>query len=156
MAQRAWIDNPFIPHYKTSRFKGALSNMNSKTALQLKKELITKQDILLNLQTQNTKMNSEEDATLTDMMDRSEIEESWFAKERMSQHWKTELKQITLALQKIETGSFGICEECDDEIPVKRLRVRPDASLCLNCQETMEKEMGSIRVAGPSSVQLLQ
>ena len=130
--------------------------MNTKTALQLKNELITKKAILLNLQNQTAKQNSDDDASLTDMMDRSEIEESWFAKERMSQHWKTELKQISLALHKIEAGSFGICEECDDEIPVKRLRVRPDASLCLNCQETMEKEMSTIRAAGPNSVHLLQ
>jgi RNA polymerase-binding protein DksA len=119
--------------------------MNSKTVLQLKKELVNKQKELLNLQKLNQKIEGESEAELKDIADRSDAEEAWFTKERMSQHWKAELMQIHTALLKMEQGSFGVCEECDDEIPVKRLRVRPDAALCLNCQESMEKELGPSR-----------
>ena len=116
--------------------------MNSKTVLQLKTELLAKRASLTNLQTSNKKLDGEQEVS-KDAIDRSDVEEAWFTKERMSQHWKLELLQIETALHKVEDGSFGICEECEEEIPVKRLRVRPDATLCLNCQESMEHEMGT-------------
>ena len=125
--------------------------MNLKTTNLLKKELLNKKEILVGLQNQNKKVSSEDETLVSDAADRSDVEESWFNKERMSQHWKTELLHIESALRRMEVGAFGICEECDEEIPVKRLRVRPDATLCLDCQEVMEKEMGSIRAVGPSA-----
>lgn len=130
--------------------------MNSKTAIQLKQDLLSKKDILVNLQNQNNLLDTEEDGSVKDPIDRSDVEESWFTKERMSQHWKVELKQIQTALQRMDNGTFGTCEDCEEEIPVKRLLARPDATLCLYCQETMEKEMGSIRAAGPGSLNLMQ
>ena len=130
--------------------------MNSKTAIQLKKDLLSKKDILMNLQNQNNLLDAEEDGSVKDPIDRSDVEESWFTKERMSQHWKVELNQIQTALARMENGTFGTCEDCEEEIPVKRLLARPDATLCLYCQETMEKEMGSIRAAGPGSMNLMQ
>ena len=130
--------------------------MNPKTFHQLKTELLDKKTTIISLQAQTKKPNAEEEVLLTDAVDRSDVEEAWFTKERMSQHWKLELIQIEAALQKIEKGTFGICEECDDEIPIKRLRVRPDATLCLNCQETAEKETSGIRLQAPSSFQIIQ
>lgn len=114
--------------------------MNLKTVSILKKELIDKKESLNSLQSQNRKIDSESEAELKDVIDRSDAEEAWFNKERMSQHWKLELTRINSALNRIESGTFGICEDCEDEIPLKRLRVRPDAALCLNCQETNERE----------------
>ena len=130
--------------------------MNLKTVTQLKSELLEKKNTLTQLQLQNKFTDTERDAALTDVMDRSEIEESWFNKERMSQHWKLELIQIDSALQRIESGTFGKCEECDEEIPIKRLRVRPDATLCLNCQESAEKELGHGHRMVKSSNSILQ
>jgi RNA polymerase-binding protein DksA len=129
--------------------------MNSKTALLLKKELISKKTHLADLHRAQTRVEADADELPKDAIDRSEIEESWFAKERMSQHWKLELKQIETALFKIDQGTFGECEECGDEIPIKRLRVRPDAAYCLNCQETAEKEMGSVRINRPKPAPII-
>jgi DnaK suppressor protein len=125
--------------------------MNTKTTTQLKTELLNKKQILLGFQNQAKKAASEDETLVTDLADRSDVEEAWASKERMSQHWKTELNNIETALRRMDQGSFGTCKECDEEIPVKRLRVRPDASLCLDCQEIMEKEMGSIRAVGPGA-----
>lgn len=130
--------------------------MNPKTVVQLKTELLAKKNVITGLQSQTKKPDTDEESSLTDAIDRSDVEEAWFTKERMSQHWKLELIQIEAALQKMENGTFGTCAECDEEIPVKRLRVRPDATLCLYCQETQEKEVAGIRLQGPSSFQLIQ
>jgi DnaK suppressor protein len=120
--------------------------MNLKTVGIIKKELIDKKNYLSSMQSQNRKSDHGAESELKDVMDRSDAEESWFNKERMSQHMKLELTQINHALSKIEAGTFGTCEECEEEIPLKRLRVRPDAVLCLNCQESSERSKLTINL----------
>lgn len=48
------------------------------------------------------------------------------------------INKIKDALDRIENGEFGICEECGDEISEARLKVRPVTTLCINCK--MEEE----------------
>jgi DnaK suppressor protein len=43
------------------------------------------------------------------------------------------------ALRKIDDGSYGFCEECEEEIPIKRLKAIPDARYCITCQAEIEK-----------------
>ena len=44
-----------------------------------------------------------------------------------------------MALQKIEQGSFGLCERCGEKISKKRLEAVPYARYCINCKAEMEK-----------------
>jgi DnaK suppressor protein len=53
---------------------------------------------------------------------------------------KTFLEKIDRALQKIEGGEFGVCEECGEEISVKRLEARPETTLCIRCKEDQERQ----------------
>jgi DnaK suppressor protein len=48
------------------------------------------------------------------------------------------INKIKDALDRIDNGEFGICEECGDEISEARLKVRPVTTLCINCK--MEEE----------------
>lgn len=50
------------------------------------------------------------------------------------------MRKIDKALRKIEDGTYGECEECDEPITLKRLRARPEAQLCIQCKEAQEKE----------------
>jgi DnaK suppressor protein len=52
---------------------------------------------------------------------------------------KSFLDKINKALERIDGGSFGICEECGDEISVKRLEARPETTLCIRCKEDQER-----------------
>ena len=45
---------------------------------------------------------------------------------------------ILKALKRIDEGTFGICEECEDDISEKRLLVRPEANTCILCAEKLE------------------
>ena len=57
------------------------------------------------------------------------------------------LGNITAALSRLEAGDYGICHECEEEIPEKRLRALPFATKCLQCQESAEQlEMHERRV----------
>jgi DnaK suppressor protein len=48
--------------------------------------------------------------------------------------------KIEHALRKIDEGNYGICEECEEQISLKRLEARPEAQLCIQCKEAQEKE----------------
>ncbi len=48
------------------------------------------------------------------------------------------LVEVEKALQKLDDGTFGYCEECGTEIDTARLKAIPYASLCLKCQELKE------------------
>lgn len=43
------------------------------------------------------------------------------------------LSKATHALARIEAGTYGICESCDNPIPVERLDVLPYSTLCVAC-----------------------
>jgi len=49
-------------------------------------------------------------------------------------------ESILRALRKIDEGTYGICEECEEEIPIGRLKAMPDARYCIACQMALEKE----------------
>jgi len=49
------------------------------------------------------------------------------------------LEKVEHALEKIIDGSFGLCEECGEEIAPKRLEARPETNLCIRCKEEQER-----------------
>lgn len=49
------------------------------------------------------------------------------------------LQKIDKALKKIDDGEFGICEQCEEPISVKRLEARPETTLCIRCKEDQER-----------------
>ena len=49
------------------------------------------------------------------------------------------LDKIDQALKRIEDGSFGICESCEEPISIKRLEARPETTLCIRCKEDQER-----------------
>ena len=50
-----------------------------------------------------------------------------------------EIDDIDTALHKLDDGSYGVCEECGEEIPVKRLDAVPSASYCVSCQHDIDR-----------------
>jgi DnaK suppressor protein len=50
------------------------------------------------------------------------------------------LKKIDQALERIEDGTFGLCERCGEEIGAKRLEARPVTTFCINCKTALEKQ----------------
>ena len=55
------------------------------------------------------------------------------------------IKKIKKALDRIENGTFGICETCGEEISLKRLKARPVTTQCIECktkEEAQERALG--------------
>ena len=49
------------------------------------------------------------------------------------------IEGIRAALRAVDKGTYGLCERCGKEISVERLEVKPDATLCVQCQGEVEK-----------------
>jgi DnaK suppressor protein len=63
------------------------------------------------------------------------------------------LAQVDLALKKMDEGTYGRCEACDEPIHPMRLRAHPFAIRCTRCQEAWEREQsgaGGIRPEMPA------
>lgn len=49
------------------------------------------------------------------------------------------LRQVTLALSRMEDGVYGYCQNCEEPIAPARLEAQPHAGLCLDCQSAAER-----------------
>jgi len=55
------------------------------------------------------------------------------------------IKKIKMALDRIEDNTFGICEKCDEDISIARLKARPVTTRCIDCktrEEAVERALG--------------
>ncbi len=55
------------------------------------------------------------------------------------------IKKVRKAMDRIDHGTFGICEACGDDISIKRLQARPVTTQCIDCktkEENLEKALG--------------
>lgn len=55
------------------------------------------------------------------------------------------IKKIKAALERIDNGTYGICETCEEYISVERLKARPVTAQCIECktkEEATEKALG--------------
>lgn len=58
---------------------------------------------------------------------------------------REKLQAIQDALERIDQGTYGICEGCDAEIAEGRLLAMPFTRLCVNCQAREEREQKALR-----------
>jgi DnaK suppressor protein len=59
------------------------------------------------------------------------------------------LRQVLEALERIETGTYGMCLHCGEAISARRLTALPWAAFCLNCQEAVDGELSMERESQP-------
>ncbi|MDR3605968.1 MAG: TraR/DksA family transcriptional regulator [Oligoflexia bacterium] len=50
------------------------------------------------------------------------------------------IKKLEEALARIEEGTFGDCDECGEDIELRRLEARPTTTLCISCKEDQERK----------------
>ena len=77
-----------------------------------------------------------------DFVDQASMESDTGFSLRLREREGKLIVKIKMALEKLEEGDFGICEECGEKILEERLKVRPMADLCIVCkkkQEALEK-----------------
>ncbi len=87
----------------------------------------------------------ESNENLSDVLDRAaKIAERNFSHHLCSRE-KLLIRKIERSLQDIVNGTYGLCEHCEEDISVQRLKARPTARYCIDCKtqlETMERLTG--------------
>jgi DnaK suppressor protein len=77
---------------------------------------------------------------LPDEIDQASSEYAQSMAFRLLDREKLLLMKIEKAIARINDGSFGQCERCEEPISVKRLEARPVTTLCIRCKEEQEKK----------------
>jgi DnaK suppressor protein len=117
-----------------------MNEMNKAQLKKFKSLLETKRDEIIKKAKQTLSEDMALDANdLPDEMDLASSEYLQSFTFRLRGREKVFLDKIHRALIKIEDGSFGKCEECEEEISVKRLEARPETTLCIRCKEDQER-----------------
>src|SRR3989338_5989352 len=91
----------------------------------------------LNQECEAFKINSED---LTDEVDQASSDQTSSQILRFRNRDIFYVKKLTKAIEKMDKGEYGICEDCGDKIKFERLVARPTAELCIVCKEESEKE----------------
>jgi DnaK suppressor protein len=80
-----------------------------------------------------------------DPTDRASMESERNFELRIRDRERKLISKIKGALDRLDNGTYGICEECGEDISVERLEARPVTTLCIDCkkkQENVEKVKG--------------
>ena len=113
--------------------------MNAKMKEYFRQKLVSWKKDLLKESTQTINNLQNENEAKPDITDRAsdEIDRSFELRTRDRE--RKLINKIDAALQRIEDGSYGYCDETGDPISIKRLEARPVATLSLEAQEMHEK-----------------
>ena len=104
-----------------------------------RQKLLKWKDDLLSEASETLNNLSQENLQKPDVTDRAQVESDTSIRLRTRDRERKLLSKIEAALQRIDNGTYGYCEETDEPINLKRLEARPIASLSLDAQERHER-----------------
>lgn len=114
--------------------------MDPKFTQKMKKVMLEERQRLLNNSTSSRKSEfaiASED--LADEADLTSVELSQGVVFTLREKEQRTLSEIDAALQRMEEGTYGLCEDCEEPIAVKRLELNPTARFCIKHQEDLER-----------------
>lgn len=118
--------------------KSSLS-LRKKKVLGIKKNLLTQRENLLREAEEALNILPGE-INFPDMGDQATAETDRDFMLRLRDRERMLLKKIDETVERIENGTFGICENCGNEIGIKRLEARPVTAFCIDCKTRQEEE----------------
>ena len=69
--------------------------------------------------------------------DQAQITHDEFVSLRLNRLDYLQLRMIEAALDRLDSGDYGICQACEEPMPAKRLKALPWARYCVGCQESI-------------------
>ena len=57
----------------------------------------------------------------------------------LSEAQRSRVRDIDAALERMDQGVYGFCARCEEEIPLRRMEVRPFSRYCVDCKSEVEK-----------------
>lgn len=133
------IKSPATAYYpKDSKPIAKKDYMNAKNLGRFRQALLKwKQDLMAGVDKTIHHMQDEA-ANFADPNDRATQEEEFSLELRTRDRERKLMIKIDEALERIDNGEYGFCEECGIEIGLERLEARPTATLCIDCKTLAE------------------
>ena len=112
-----------------------------KTKLEEFRQLLQEQmDKLLREADKTVSEMTDETTNFPDPTDRASLESDRNFELRIRDRERKLISKIREALERIEAGEFGECEDCGDQIGEARLKARPVTTLCIECKTEQERQ----------------
>ncbi|MDT8441938.1 MAG: RNA polymerase-binding protein DksA [Desulfuromonadales bacterium] len=83
---------------------------------------------------------TDEKVNFPDPTDRASLESDRNFELRIRDRERKLISKIREGLERIESGEFGLCEDCGEEIGEARLKARPVTTLCIDCKTEQERQ----------------
>ena len=114
---------------------------NAKQIEELKETLLERKVLIeSNIQGSRESIDSLKNSECNDEYDYAEVSSDSFKEGIIANQQIEELKEIEEALKRIDKGTYGTCEMCDEKIALGRLKAKPFAKFCTPCREIYEAE----------------
>ena len=114
--------------------------MNKKKLEEFKELLQEQMDQLLHDAGKTVSEMTDEKTNFPDPTDRASLESDRNFELRIRDRERRLIGKIREALDRIEAGEFGECEDCGDQIGEARLKARPVTTLCIECKTEQERQ----------------
>ncbi|MEW6600619.1 MAG: RNA polymerase-binding protein DksA [Nitrospirota bacterium] len=105
----------------------------------IRQDLLNQRESLLK-EAEETLSSLPSELNFPDMGDQATAEADRNFMLRLRDRERMLLKKIEETIERIENGPYGICDECGNEIGIKRLEARPVTTLCIDCKTRQEEE----------------
>ncbi len=99
-----------------------------------------KETIIKTIQDSRDSIDSLKNSECNDEFDYAEVSSDSFKEGIIANQQLKELKEIEDAIIRIKKNTYGVCEMCDEQISIARLRAKPFAKFCTPCREIYEEE----------------
>ncbi|MBH64383.1 MAG: RNA polymerase-binding protein DksA [Alphaproteobacteria bacterium] len=119
--------------------------MNARQREYFRRKLLSWKDELVRESTQTLQHLQEDSLQEPDLADRASVESERSLELRTRDRERKLLSKIDNALERLEDGSYGYCEETGEPIGLSRLDARPIATLSIEAQERHEKRERTYR-----------
>ena len=114
--------------------------LSKKKREEFRKLLTQRIDDLLSDATKTVSGMADPPENFPDPTDRATMESDRNFELRIRDRERKLIGKIKEALDRIDDGSFGVCEECGEDIGEARLKARPVTTLCINCKTKQERD----------------
>ncbi len=113
--------------------------MNAKQKEYFRRKLMAWKDELLRESTETLRSLQNDSLQAPDIADRASAETDRSVELRTRDRERKLISKIDEALQRLEEGTYGYCEETNEPISLRRLEARPIATLSIEAQERHER-----------------
>lgn len=119
--------------------KKTTMSQREKIIQKIKNDLLAQRESLLR-EAEETLNTLPGEINFPDMGDQATAETDRNFMLRLRDRERMLLKKIEETIERIDNNDYGICEECENEIGIKRLEARPVTTLCIDCKTRQEEE----------------